>query len=109
MRLKHGTIEQQGIFDCSKNRSSVDTVGLQLNFKKLTAEEPDMQFCELEKERGSQAPNSAFSVTIPRACEMPVGNTERACDCSAAVRQGMVIRRNGRASLMIFCWFYVFS
>lgn len=33
-------------FDCSKNRSSVDIVGLQLNFKvKLAARKPDTQFC----------------------------------------------------------------
>lgn len=44
-RLKHGTIEQQRIFDCSKNRSSVDTVVFQLNFQvKPTAEELDTQF-----------------------------------------------------------------
>lgn len=66
-----------------------------------------MPFCELEKERGSQAPNSAFSVTIPRACEMPVGNTECACNCSAAVGQGMVIIRNDRTSIMIYNCFYV--
>lgn len=48
----------------------MDTVGLQLNFKKLTAEEPDMRFVNWKRKRGSQAPNSAFSVTIPRACEM---------------------------------------
>lgn len=61
MRLKRGTIEQQGIFDCSKNRSSVDTLGLQLNFKKLPAEEPGMQFVNW-KRKGEAKPQILLSV-----------------------------------------------